>query len=416
MTRLAPTEVELEIPLAPDELAAAEQRAFQRVSKKVRLPGFRAGKVPRRLFEQTYGTDAIASEALDDIAPIAFKRALREHELDPIDRPTFEILPSEQGEPIRIKARVEVRPTFDLGQYKGVKVTVPAMVVTDDQVERTLAQVARDRATLVPVEREARLGDAVTIDYEGRIDGTPFEGGSAQRREVELSEERFIPGFAGGIVGMRPGESKSFEAAFPSEYPQAEYAGKSAEFRVTLHEVKEVDVPPIDDELAKNASQVETIEELRRDVRVRLEAVAKGRRRRAAGNAVMEHLLNVLDVPVPRGLLEREIESIAASQARGGENQDAEAAESTEAQAAKRVKAGLVLEAVAKAERIEATQAEIKEEIAALARSYGQPPERMRKAIGSNLRPLTEGIVRAKAMDLLIESAVVEPAEALTAL
>jgi trigger factor len=422
LTRLAPTQVELEIPLSAEEIAAAQQRAFARLARNVRLPGFRKGKIPRRIFEQNYGTDAIESEALDDMAPAAFARAVREHDLDPVDRPTIELLPQEEGKPARLKATVEVRPEIELGEYKGIAVDVAPIAVSDDDVERSLQSIARERATLVPVERPARIGDVVTIDYVGRIDDEPFEGGSASGHETELVEERYIPGFAAGIAGMTPSESKRFDATFPQDYPKSEYAGKTATFDVTLHEVKEIEVPPIDDELAKAASECESLESLRAEIRKRLEAVATGRRRRAIGSAVMEKLLARLDVPVPSGLLDREVESMLVEAAenaaragvgfeeylkRIGQTEDQLRSRYRE-EAVSRVKGTFAIEAIARAEDVEATPEDVREEIEALARQYGQPPERIRKAIGPKLASLKEGIVRTKTLEFLIDHAAVK--------
>jgi trigger factor len=426
LTRLAPTQVELEISLAPDEIEAAQQRAFARLSRNVRLPGFRKGKVPRRLFEQTYGTYEIESEAFEDLAPVAYARAVREHDLDPVDRPKLELLPKEEGKPARLRATVEVRPEIALGEYKGIEVKAPAIAIEDGDVERAMESLARERATLVPVERPARLGDAVTIDYEGRIDGEIFEGGSAQRQQTQLEEDRFIPGFASGIAGMSANETKAVAATFPDDYPKHEYAGKTAEFTVTLHEVKEVDVPPLDDEFAKSVSEAQTLDELRGEVRKRLEGIAQGRRRRYVGNAVMEELLKRIEVPAPAGLIERETEQMMTDAQQRAEragisfDEYLEQSGTTREQlqqrfredAATQVKGTLVLEAIAKAEGLEASAADVRAEIEALARSYGQPVERMRQAVGLDNAPLKEGIVRGKAMDLLIESAkVTEEAE-----
>ncbi len=413
LIRHAPTEVELEIPLSPEEVAAAEERAFARLVRKAKLPGFRPGKVPRRLFEQTYGTQTIRSEALEDVAPVAYARALKEHDLEALDRPTIELLPEEEGKPSRLRARVEVRPEIELGEYKGVRVTVPPAHVSDEDVERALQTFAREHATLVPVNRAARLGDIVTIDYEGSIDGGLFEGGSAKHQETQLEEERFIPGFAAGISGMTCGERREFDATFPVDYPKADYAGKIARFAVTLHEVKVVDVPALDDELAKSATEYETLDALRAEMRKRLEAIANNRRRRVIGNAVMQQLLNRVRVPVPQGLIEREVESMlaeTAEQSKASGTSEEELRPRFREEASTRVKGTLLLEAIGSAEGLEASPTDIRAEIEALARSYGQPPERMREAIGRNLRPLKEGIVRSKALELLIDHAHVEDA------
>ena len=283
---------------------------------------------------------------------------------------------------------------------------------------------ARERATLVPVERAAKLGDVVTIDYEGKIDGTPFEGGAAKGQTTELTEGRFIPGFVTGIAGMKPGETKDVEAVFPENYQATELAGKSATFTITLHELKELEYPKLDDEFAKAVSDHQTFEDLRADIRKRLEAVAAARAQRELGGQAVEELLKQHDFPLPGILVEREIENMlgdaASMAARMGISFEdyLKTAKKTEEQlraeyrpeAERRVKATLVLEAIGKAEKVSATPADIQEELRSLARQYGQPVDRVRQALGNNVLPLMEGIVRTKTVDFLVEHAEIEEA------
>ncbi len=424
LNKLSPTQVELLIAISPDEMREAEDRAFRRLVKKAKLPGFRPGKAPRKIFEQAYGAETISHEAMEDVVPTVYAKAVREHDLEPVDRPHMELLPGEEGAPPRVKAVVEVRPAIDLKEYKGLKLTRTLSVVTGEEVERSLQSLARERATLVPVDRAAQLGDVVTVDYEGKIDGTPFEGGSAKGQTTELNEGRFIPGFATGIAGMSAGETKDIEAHFPENYQQEALAGKTAAFTITLHEVKELELPPIDDELAKAVSDHQTLEELRADIRKRLEAVAQARAQRELGGQAVEELVKVHDFPLPAILIEREIENMlgdtASMAARMGISLDdyLKTAKKTEEQlrdgfrpeAERRVKATLVLEAIGKAEKIAATPADIQEELRSLARQYGQPVDRVRQALGNNVLPLMEGIVRTKTVDFLVEHAKIEEA------
>lgn len=421
LTRLAPTQVELEIPITPEELEAAQERAFRRLAKNVKLPGFRAGKVPRRVFEQTYGSETIASEALEDVVPEVYARAVREHELSPVDRPKMELLPAEEGKPSRLKATVAVRPVIDLQDYKGIEVERDASTIDDDDVERSIAALAKERATLVPVERPAQLGDVVTLDYEGKIDGIAFEGGTANGQMTELDENRFIPGFASGIAGLSAGETKDVEAVFPSDYPKEDLAGKTAIFTVKVHDVKALELPAIDDEFAKAISENETLDALRTDVRKRLEVIAQSRERRAIGNAVMEKLVDAHEFPLPEVLIDREVDNmvndLAAQVGQSGSTLDDylqeqgktvdELRESFRTDAAQRVKGTLVIEEVARAEGINATPADIAEELSALSRQYGQPVDRIRKALGNNVISLMEGIVRNKTLEFLVDNAKV---------
>jgi trigger factor len=411
LTHLAPTVVTLEFSVSESELAAAEERAFRRLAKNVRLPGFRQGKVPRKIFEQTYGSDAVTNEAVDAIVPEVYAKAVREHDLEPVERPKFEVVEETGGRPTRLKATVEVRPSIALGAYKGVTVSRQPSAVTDADVERSLEALAKERATLVPVERPARLGDVVTLDYEGFVHDKPFEGGRGESEIVELAEGRFVPGFATGIVGMLPSQTKEIEVRFPDAYPAAELAGKEARFTVTLRELKELELPPIDDDFARAVSQNQTVAELRNDVKRRLEAVAMGRSRRNVGNAIVGQLLASHDFPLPASMVENElnhlIEDLGSSPASEGVSNETELRDRHRPEAESRVKAALLIAAIAKAENITATPGDVSAELEALARRYAQPAARIRQALGNNVLSLVDGIVRNKTLDFLIDNAIV---------
>jgi len=375
--------------------------------------------VPRKVFEQTYGVHTIEEQAMEDVVPEAYAAAIREHALEPVARPTIELMPEEEGKPTRVKAIVEVRPDIALGKYKGLPVSRPIIEISDEDVELSLKQLARERAMLVPVERPAKLGDVVTMDYTGTIEGTPFEGGSATGQVTELDGRRFIPGFADGIVGMSAGDTRDVQATFPADYQQAHLAGKTAAFAIAMHDVKELELPPLDDEFAKHVSETMTMDELRADVRGRLEVITAGRLRRDAGNQAMRQLLEDHDFPLPQtmvsGEVERMLEDTAGEARRTGlsleeylksvDKSEEDLRTVLRADAVQRVKGTLLIEAIAKAEGIEATPADLEAEIAALARQYGQPVERIQEALGSNLLSLVDGIVRNKTLDVLIDNA-----------
>jgi trigger factor len=419
INRIAPTRVELEIPITTDELAAAEERAFRRLVKKAKLPGFRPGKVPRKVFEQAYGADAITSEAIDEVVPEAYAKAVREHDLEPVDRPQMEVLENDGGRPTRLRATVEVRPEIVLGEYKALAVRQPRIEIMDADVTRSLEALAKERATLVPVDRAAELGDIVTVDYDGTVDGEPFEGGSARAQVTELAEGRLLPGFAAGIAGMHAGETKTIEALFPAEYPQAELAGKTAAFSLTLQDVKRLELPAIDDVFAKSVSSNETLAQLREDVKRRLGTIARSRARRAIGNEILEKLLATHDFPLPKSMVDAEVDhlvsDVAADAARGGKSLVEYLAEIGKSEdelraelrkdAEGRVKSTLLIERIAKAERIGATPADVGDELRALSRQYGQPVEKIRKALGNSVLSLMDGIVRNKTLDFLIDNA-----------
>jgi trigger factor len=419
LKRLDPTQVELEIAITAAEFAAAQERAFRKLVQTSRIPGFRPGKAPRKVFEATYGSAVIAERAMDDLVPAAYSEALKEHELEPIERPTMELLPEEPEHPVRLKATVSVRPQIELKAYKGIALTSPSTAVSDDEVERSLDALRRETATLVPVDRAVALGDVATLDYLGTIDGVAFDGGAATNQPTEILEERFIPGFASGIVGLKAGEEKDVEAHFPADYSNAELAGKTAIFHVNVHDVKERELPEIDDAFAQRFREGATVADLRADIRGRLEANAKSRARRTISAPLLEALLSAHDVPAPAILIEREAESLL-EEARGYARQSGVAWEDyLTAQGAsddgllaeyriegeRRVRSTLLLEAIAKAEGIEATNADFDNEIAIMSRQYGQPKEAIFEMLRPNLGALADGIVRSKTIEFLIDNA-----------
>jgi trigger factor len=350
--------------------------------------------------------------------PEAYARALREHQLDPVDHPHLEIVEETDGRPTRVKATVHVRPEIELQPYSALPVAATPEPVTDEEVERSLQALARERGTLVPADRPAHLGDVVTVDYEGRVDGNPFDGGAATGSVIELAEGRFIPGFASGIAGMKAGETKQIAATFPADYSVSDLAGKEADFTVTLHDVKALEVPAIDDEFARAVAD-RPLDDLRTDVRKRLEALSNARARRATGSAIVERLVGTHEVPLPEVMVEAEIERLmgdaaaAAAQSgvsfaqyleRSGQSED-ELRVQLRAEAESRVKGTLLVEQIAKQENIVATPADLAEELEALSRQYGQPVAKVRKALGNSVVALMDGIVRTKTLDYLIDRA-----------
>jgi trigger factor len=422
--RLDPTQVELEIPITREELEAADERAFRQLVRSARIPGFRPGKAPRKIFEAQYGAEVIRERAMEALVPDAYRRAVREAELEPVDQPQMELLPEDGALPIRLRATVNVRPEIELHEYTNIPLTSPAVAVDDDDVERSIEAVRRESASLVPVDRAVQLGDVATLDYEGRIDGVPFEGGKAQGQPTEIAEGRFIPGFAQGIVGMSARETKMIDAAFPADYSNSELAGKAAQFTVTVHEVKVPEIPPLDDEFAKRFDPNADLAKLRADVRSRLEESARARIRRALGTALVDRLLEAHVFPLPPIMVEREAERIAddakAYIARagltwedylaGGERSEESLRAEYTKEAERRVKSTLLLEAIAKAEKIEAAPEDIEAEIAALARQYGQPREAIVEMLRPNFGALIDGIVRSKTLDFLVDRAQVTEA------
>ena len=418
---LDPTQVELEIAIPQEDLESARERAFRDLVKNARIPGFRPGKVPRKIFEAQYGSQGIEERAMDAVVPQAYSQALQDNDLEPLDRPQMELLPIEdESGPVRFRATVPVRPQFEVHDYKGIEIDGPSIAITEKDFEAALNQLAKDSGTLVPVERPVELGDTATIDYSGKIDDVPFEGGTATNQATEILEDRFIPGFATGIVGMSAGETKDIEAKFPDDYQATELAGKTAIFTITVHDVKLSEPAPLDDELAaKYRGEGATIDALKDDLRNRLEANAIERRKRAVSSALLEKIVEKHEVPLPDVLVQRESESLE-NEAKSyieragltwedylekqGKSIDEIRGEYRE-EAERRVKVSLVLEAIAKAEHITATADDIEAEVQNMSRQYQQPREAIMNMLRENVNALIDGIVRTKTVEFLIDNA-----------
>lgn len=421
---LDPTQVELEISITPEEFGAAQDAAFRKLARNAKVPGFRPGKVPRKIFESQYGTGAILDRALNDLIPGKIDAAVEEHGLQPLATPSVELVPEEEGQPLRVKAVVAVRPPIEPKDYTGVEIPDVPETATEEQVDAELERMRRQAATLVPVDRPVQLGDMATLDYEGKIEGVAFEGGTAQGQETEIRQESFIPGFADGIVGMTAGQTKDVTAHFPENYNNQDLAGKDAIFTITVHEVKEPELPALDDELAKRMSRAETMADLRAQLKGHLDEQTKQNARRVVSSALLDKVVAANDFPLPEVLVERELDALLNESRQyvtqaglawndyiaGSGKSEADLREQFREEARRRVKTTLLVEAIAKQEGIEATQADIESELDALAAQYGQPREAIVQALSRNVGALLDGIVRTKTIDRLIEQAKRVPA------
>ncbi len=416
---LDPTQVEVDMEIEDKELDGARERAFRELVRNVKVPGFRPGKVPRKIFESQYGSSQIEERALNAVVPQVYSRALEDNALEPVDQPQMEVLPEEEGQPLRVRAVVAVRPQIELHDYKGVALQGPSTTVADEAVDAALEELRSSAAVLVPVERPVEFGDVPTLDYEGKVDGVPFDGGSAEGQATELKQGRFVPGFAEGIVGMSAGETKEIEAHFPSDYNNAALAGKTAAFTVTVHENKMAERPELDDDFAKRFRDDATLASLRDDLRNRLEANARSSARRDLSKQLLDVLVNRHQFPAPPVMVEREADSLEKEARayiersnmtwddylRREDTSDEALREQWRRDAERRVKTSLLVEAIGKAENISATSADIEAEVRQLSAQYQRPPEAILEMLRSNWSALVDGIVRTKTIEFLLEKA-----------
>ncbi|MFP7320141.1 trigger factor [Bacillus spizizenii] len=393
--------------------------AFKKVVKQVSIPGFRKGKIPRGLFEQRFGVEALYQDALDILLPVEYPKAVEEAGIEPVDRPEIDVEKIEKGESLIFTAKVTVKPEVKLGDYKGLGVEKDDATVTDEDVQNELKALQERQAELVVKEEGAvEEGNTVVLDFEGFVDGEAFEGGKAENYSLEVGSGSFIPGFEEQLVGLEAGAEKDVEVTFPEEYHAEELAGKPAVFKVKIHEIKAKELPELDDEFAKDIDEeVETLAELTEKTKKRLEeakeneADAKLREElvlKASENAEMDVPQAMVDTELDRML--KEFEQRLQMQGMNLElytqfsgQDEAALKEQMKEDAEKRVKSNLTLEAIAKAENLEVTDEEVDAELTKMAEAYNMPVENIKQAIGST-DAMKEDLKVRKAIDFLVEN------------
>lgn len=394
--------------------------AFTRTQKRISVPGFRKGHVPRTIFNQMYGEESLYQDALNDVLPDAYEAAIKEAGIEPVDQPQVNVESMEKGQPWTLTATVAVKPEVTLGDYKGMEVPEQDTSVSDADVDSELENKRQQQAELVLKEDEAAAdGDTVVIDYEGSVDGEKFDGGSADNYSLVLGSGSFIPGFEDQLVGHKADEDVDVNVTFPEDYHAKDLAGKDALFKVKIHEVKEKQLPELDDEFAKDVDEdVETLVELKDKVKKQLQDQKEAAAKAAIEDAAIEAAVaNAETEEIPQAMLDddtnRQLQQYLAGMQQQGINPQMyfQITNTTEDDlrkqfaddAAKRVKTNLVLEAVVKDANLNATDEDVQNEIADLAKQYGMDEEAVSKALTRDM--LEHDIEIKKAVDLIADSA-----------
>ena len=413
--------VELVIEVGAEEFEAAIQKVYLKNRNSISVPGFRKGKAPRKIIESMYGTGVFYEDAINELYPSAYAEAVAEQKLDEVGYPKMEIV-NVGKEGFTFKALVSVRPEVKLGSYKGLTAAKDETKVTDKDVNEELKPYI-DRATrLVAVKRKAKKGDTAVIDFEGFMDGKPFEGGKGENYSLELGSGAFVPGFEEQVIGMKTGEEKELNITFPEDYV-ADLAGKDVIFKVKVNEVKEPVKPELDDEFAKDVSEFATLDEFKKDLADKL---AKRREEKAQHDyeeAIIEQLIANMEAEIPETMVDVQVDKMmddfaARIRAQGmkvedylqmmGMNVDMMRA-SARPSADKQVKVELALSAVAEAEKIEVTDEEIEAEIARLAEQYKLEVEQVKQAVAG--ADLAHDLKMKKATDFVFDNAKVGKAK-----
>jgi trigger factor len=412
---LTPTRVKLTVEVPFDELKPNLDKAYKELSKQVQIKGFRPGKVPARLIDQYVGRGAVLQEAVNDALPELYGRAVEESEVFVLGQPEVEVTTLDDGKQLEFTAEVDVRPKFEVPDYEGLAVTVDDAVVTPDEVEETIGNLRERFAALTGANRPAEDGDYASIDLSAKVGDEEVEDARTTGYSYEIGSKSSVEGLDDALVGMSADESKTFTSTLAG----GEHEGEDAEVTVTLQSVKVKELPELDDEFAQLASEFDTIEELRTDIRTRLERQKRGQQLGQARDKALEALLDKLDIPLPDGVIESEVgrrneqleqqlqyagltkEDYLKDEEKSEEEFDAEVA----AAARQAVKGGFVLDQIALQEELGVENEELSEYVVAQAMQIGMQPQQLAQHLteSGQLPALVSEVLRTKSLNLLVE-------------
>ena len=407
-----------------EKFESAIVKAYNKNKGKYNIPGFRKGKAPRKVIETHYGKGVFYSDAIDIVFPEVYPAAIDELKIDPIDMPSIDVEEISKDNGLVLLVDVEVKPEFQLGEYKGVEVEKVDETVNEDVVNAKLDEMREKGSRLVSVEREIANGDTANIDFEGFDGEVAFEGGKGENYDLVIGSGSFIPGFEDQLVGKKAGEEVEVNVTFPEEYHAENLAGKPVVFKVKVNDVKVKELPELNDEFAADTTEFNTLEELRADVRAKAEADAKEAAKNELRNRVIEKVVANTEVEVPEAMIKHEIENqmmelnyqlqyqgfgmeqFLKMTGKTMEEFKAEFAASRREEALRNVKTSLVIEAIAKAEGVEVNEEEVNAEVQKMADAYNMTVEQVKGALrATDLKDMEGQLKIRKTIDLLVENA-----------
>lgn len=421
--KIETNKVAMEITIDAAKFSEGVERAYKKLSPKVNIPGFRKGKAPKALVIKNIGQDYLYEEALDIILPEVYYEAVQQSGIEPIDMPKVEVDDLAEGKDILIKAQVEVKPEVKLGQYKEIEIKKPSEEVTDSEIEKELENLRLRNAQLVPLEEGEAIakGDIAQIDFEGFIDGEAFPGGAGTNHPLEIGSGSFIPGFEDQLIGAKVGDQVDVNVNFPEEYHATELAGKPALFKVKLNSAKHKKIAELDDEFAKDVSEFETLEELKKDITNKLKQAAVKRAEQEVRKGVIDKVTEDSQVEIPQVLVEKRLDFMIDNMSQRMQMQGMaledylkytnttmeQLREQQKEEALRSVKLDLVLEAIAKAESIQVTDEDVEKQLDEMATQYHQEKENLRQILKSqgSLDSLKDNMILEKTIDFLVEQA-----------
>ncbi|CEH32756.1 trigger factor [Romboutsia lituseburensis] len=417
------SKVTLKITVDNNKFEEAVTKAYNKTKGKYNIQGFRKGKAPKVVIETQYGKGVFYNDAIEILFPEVYPEAIKELNIDPIDRPDLDVEEISKDNGLVMVVNVEVKPEFELGAYKGIEISKVDNTVTEEEVKFSLEEMVNKNARLVSVEdRAIENGDTAVIDFEGFENGVAFEGGKGENYSLAIGSNTFIPGFEEQLVGKKAGEEVEVNVTFPEEYHAENLAGKPVVFNVKVNDVKVKELPALDDEFAKDASEFDTLAELRADVRAKLEEEAKNASEATMRNTLVEKVAANTEVDVPEAMVQHQIDNMLMElnyqlQYQGLNLQQLlqmtgrsieELRNERKEDAAKLVKSSLVLEAIADAEKVEATDADVEAELEKMSAMYNMEVEKLKASLRETDVEDIKGQVKIrKTIDLLLENATI---------
>lgn len=418
----------LTIEASAEEFEAAVEKAYQKAKKSISLPGFRKGKAPRRMIEKMYGTGVFYEDAANDLIPDAYSKALDECEEQIVSQPKIDVVQIESGKPFIFTAEVALKPEVTLGEYKGVEVETVPVEVTDAEIDAEVDKQREQNARTIDIDdRAVEKGDMVKLDFDGSIDGVPFDGGKAENYDLTIGSGSFIPGFEDQLVGAKIDEEVDVKVTFPEDYHAKELAGKEAVFKCIVHEIHVKEVPEADDDFAQDISEFDTLAEYKEDIRKKLMESKEKEAKAAKEAAVVAKVAENAAMEIPDAMVDTQVRNMADDFARRIQSQGLTVEqyfqftgmtaeklfEQMRPDALKRIQNSLVLEAVAKAENIEISDERVEEELQKMADAYKMELDKVKSMMDdAAIAQMKDDLAIQAAVDLVRDAAKeVEPKE-----
>lgn len=403
------------------EVEKAIQKAYSKQKSKISVPGFRKGKVPRSLVEKMYGVEIFYEDAVNEMIPQAYADAAEESGLEIVSRPSIDVVQIESGKNFIFTAEVAVKPEVELGEYKGVEVEKKEIEVTDEEVQAEIDRTRDQNSRMVTVEdRAVADGDITTIDFEGFVDGVAFEGGKGENYPLTIGSHTFIDTFEEQLIGKNIGEETEVNVTFPEDYQAEELKGKPATFKVTVKEIKYKELPELDDDFVQDVSEFNTVDEYKSDVKAKITERKENEAKAAKEDTVIEKIIDSSKMDIPQAMVDLQLDNMVEDYARRLQQQGLsiqqymqytgltvdKLKEQMEPQAVKRIQSRLVLEAIASAENIEVTDADVDKEIEEMSKMYQMEADKLKEYMGENeMKQMKSDLAVQKAAELVVAEA-----------